>query len=212
MRKGFEEEKAFWAEFVQKERFRANWASDTINPELHPDVVDLLAAEVGIRGACKVADIGSGAESILRGVEGLEITKADPLGWYYAELGCSGVVTANGENLPHDVFKTGYFDVAHIRNAIDHSESPIQVFAELLRTTRPGGLVIVQGFENEALFENHAGLHQFDVSVTSSFGAELKCMGRESFTYRCPAIIAKTYTLVTGRRWFVFALRKPDNE
>jgi len=207
MRNGFEHEKSFWQDFVKTERFLTTWQSDTLNPELSSLVVDLLLAEHGIKGhPLKIADVGSGAASILRGSVPASIHCVDPLGWYYAEIGCPGVITGNGEDLPRDVFKTGAFDVAHIRNAIDHSESPMCVLAELIRITKPGGLVIVQGFENEATWENYKGLHQFDVSV---LGDSLRCKGKESFTYACPALIAKNYALSTGRTWFVYAFRKP---
>lgn len=208
MRKGFEHEQEFWKEFVKTDRFRDNWQSDTRNPELSQYVVDLLQAEAGLkRGQLKIADIGSGAASILRGAVPAAIQCADPLGWYYSEIGCPGVLTASGEDLPRDVFKTGSFDVAHISNAIDHSENPMCVLAELIRITRPGGIVIVQGFVNEAEWENYAGLHQYNVAVNFS---QLVCRGQLSFTYEQKegVLLARVDKLITGRNWFIYAFRK----
>jgi SAM-dependent methyltransferase len=213
MRKGFEHEMEFWKDFVKTDRFRDNWQSDTRNPELSQHVVNILQAETGIAGhQLKIADIGSGAASILRGAVPASIQCADPLGWYYSEIGCPGVLSASGEDLPRDVFKTGSYDVAHISNAIDHSENPMCVLAELIRITRPGGLVIVQGFENEAYFENYAGLHQYNFGVDKE---RLICNGGDiSFTYtqKAGVLISRVDTLVTGRRWFIFAFRKPTSE
>ena len=169
----------------------------------------MLLAEHGIKGhSLKIADIGSGAASILRGSVPAFIHCADPLGWYYAEIGCPGVITGNGEDLPRDVFKTGTFDVAHISNAIDHSENPMCVLGELIRITKPGGIVIVQGFENEAYFENYAGLHQYNFGIEKE---RLICKGGTvslTYTQDKGILISRVDVLVTGRRWFVYAFRK----
>jgi SAM-dependent methyltransferase len=130
------------------------------------------------------------------------------LGWFYAEIGCPGVITGNGEDLPRDVFKTGTFDVAHISNAIDHSENPMCVLGELIRITKPGGIVIVQGFENEAYFENYAGLHQYNFGIEKE---RLICKGGTvslTYTQDKGILISRVDVLVTGRRWFVYAFRK----
>ena len=82
------------------------------------------------------------------------------------------------------------------------------VLAELIRITRPGGLVIVQGFENEAYYENYAGLHQYNVTIDKE---RLICNGGDvSFTYtqKVGVLISRVDTLVTGKRWFVYAFRK----
>ncbi len=206
MRDGFKHEQDFWKGFVQTDRFKINWQGDGINPELHPDVVAIFKNEVLPFDPLKVADIGSGACSILHGLPLLDIQCVDPLGWYYAEIGCPGVISAGGEQLP---FESDMFDVAHCSNAIDHSVNPMRVLAEMIRITKPFGLVIVQGFENEATHENRAGLHQYDMAV---LGGTLLCTGKTSFSYSPESVLyCETKTLVTGRKWFIFVFRKTDN-
>ncbi|MEJ0018278.1 MAG: hypothetical protein WDN25_17295 [Acetobacteraceae bacterium] len=73
-------------------------------------------------------------------------------------------VAVAGEDLAGH-FGTQVFDVAHIRNAIDHAVHPMAVVEQMLAITRPGGFLIIHGFENEAIAEHWHGFHQWNMRV-----------------------------------------------
>lgn len=201
---GFGHELAFWAEFVQTDRFQNNWLNAPTNPELDELTRRTILAEAG--GRPSVLDVGSGPVSILRGAVA-NVTAIDPLGIQYREiLAESNVLTGSAEELPF----SNHFDVVHIRNAFDHTQNPLRALLSLVDACKPGGLVFIQGFVDEAEFEQYAGLHQWNVSVV---GNTLVVSGGEyRFRYQ-PAdsamVLSKVVKLPTEKEWFYFAFRKP---
>jgi ubiquinone/menaquinone biosynthesis C-methylase UbiE len=55
------------------------------------------------------------------------------------------------------------FDVVHIRNALDHSTNPMTVIEQMIAVAKPGGYIIMHGFENEAVMEHWRGYHQWNI-------------------------------------------------
>lgn len=202
IKEGFEHEKEFWAEFVQTERFQNNWVKAETNPELDATTRRVILAEAN--GTPLVLDIGSGPVSILRGLIP-DLVAVDPLGDYYREIypQCA-VITAYAEDLPF----TGNFDVVHIRNAFDHTQNPRKALESMAGACKPGGLIFIQGFVNEADFEQFAGLHQWNVSVN---GNTLIVKGNGKGLQFSPdeVVLSETIELPTEKEWFYFAYRKP---
>merc|ERR1712023_378618 len=62
----------------------------------------------------------------------------------------------------HTCFPPSYFDVVHVRNALDHAFDPLLGIERMLRVVRPGGWVLLRHARNEGVpgkFRN--GLHQW---------------------------------------------------
>lgn len=162
------EELKFWKGFVQTERFLEGWVPDQLTPELQPEIQDMIEQYLP---TASVLDVGSGAVSILRGfVDSLYLTACDPLAplyqlvFDYRRYGLTPPQPLAGEDLP---FKEK-FDIAHISNALDHSQNPKEVIHRMMRAVKPGGMVIVCGFVKEGTSASGRGMHRNDVFLSGS--------------------------------------------
>merc|ERR1712224_869830 len=86
----------------------------------------------------------------------LEITSIDSSARAYASaLARHGWGPKNGIPQQCDVealwqcFPSNFFELVHIRNALDHTAQPLLGLREMLRVTRPGGRVILWHWQNE---------------------------------------------------------------
>lgn len=68
----------------------------------------------------------------------------------------------DGENIP-ELFAPESFDLVHIRNALDHCYDAVSVMRNMLSVLKHGGVLIVCGHTDEAVFEEYVGLHQWNV-------------------------------------------------
>jgi SAM-dependent methyltransferase len=118
----------------------------------------------------KVLDVGSGPISVIRGVQHLpnvaEFVSLDPLAHVYNAL-----IRDSFSHLPHvsfglsefvSAFVEGSFDVIYCQNALDHSFDPVRSLVDLLRVLAPGGVLVLQHYQDEGLFENYSGLHHWN--------------------------------------------------
>lgn len=162
---GIKHEVSFWKRFIESERFKYGWLPEIRTPELQDEAYEFLKPFKNK----PVLDVGSGVSSILHGtIDQNNLVSCDPLANHYAEIFNYKENRINkplaytgeevGEYLPE------MFDVVHMSNAIDHSINPIQVFQSLITCAKIGGYVMIQGFENEAEFENYSGFHQWNIS------------------------------------------------
>lgn len=199
---GIAHEVNFWRTFVDTERFRQNWASNRINPELEQEAINLIGAE-GVH--CSVLDVGSGPVSILHGLVLGKLTAADPLSAFYAGMfdyarhGIRPPYAVRCEDLT-GYFEQGTFDRVHMRNAFDHVQDPLSAFDALAAMVAPGGRLIIHGFENEADAENWQGLHQWNCRIEPG---ELIVEGREKIYARLEGNTSRR-ELPNGKTWFTF--------
>ncbi|MEO8746193.1 MAG: methyltransferase domain-containing protein [Rhodanobacter sp.] len=68
----------------------------------------------------------------------------------------------DGENIDK-LFAPDSFDLVHIRNALDHCYDAVTVVRNMLNVLKPGGVLIICGCTDEAVFENYVGLHQWNI-------------------------------------------------
>lgn len=204
---GIAHELRFWKGFVQTRRFLDGWLSPSPTPELNPVVRDLLLSQPSAR----VLDAGSGAVSILHGtVPSTHLVATDPLGSLYAivfDYEIRGLTPPLAIPAAELAFE-GEFDIAHISNALDHCDDPVAALERLKAAARPGGLVIVQGFESEGTHERSAGMHQWDLRLNSE-RLLLSPAGSEQMVDLGVAESAVRMDLPTRRQWFVWMWRKP---
>lgn len=219
--KGAEDELVFWRKFIFSDQFKT-WLENKPTPELLPEVVNLIQQERGL-----VLDVGSGVVSILHGtVPNKNLTATDLLAKEYAGIfdhaaaGAVKPIAIAAEELRYE----NEFSVVHMRNALDHSQNPGRVFSNLVRAARPGGLVIIGGFENEGSFLRKLGMHQWDISLNVdwdrltlvSAGTAVDKNNPEDFlddhSLRKDAVYASIIPLPSGRRWVTWAGRKNERK
>lgn len=61
-----------------------------------------------------------------------------------------------------NVFPQEYFDLVHVKNALDHSYDPMAGLHAMLRVCKRGSMVFLAHVENEAERENYQGMHQWN--------------------------------------------------
>jgi SAM-dependent methyltransferase len=59
-------------------------------------------------------------------------------------------------------FRHDTFDLAYARNTLDHSYDPLRAIREMVHVVKPGGIVLLEHFPNEAETERYSGLHQWN--------------------------------------------------
>ena len=137
-----------------------DWVRDLIDiPEGSP--VHLL--DVGAGPATQLGRVWPGRE--------VSITAIDPLANEYnnlfAEHGIAPPVRTqqcHGEHIL-EMFRPNSFDFACSFNALDHSYDPLAVIQQMVEVVKPGCLVFLQHFVNEAEQEEYQGLHQWNFTA-----------------------------------------------
>lgn len=206
-RAGIAHEVGFWKGFVQTPRFLEGWLSATPTPELQPIVRDFLLAHHD----AQVLDVGSGVVSLLTGtVPASQLVAADPLSELYALI---FDYAAHNQPIPHPIAAEDLpygeaFDIVHMSNALDHSQDPAKALARLQAAVRPGGWVIVQGFEMEGTHMGGAGMHQWDL-ILEGKTLMLSSPARGYVGDLGKADEAHSVILPDGRHWFIWMQRKP---
>lgn len=208
---GVEQEIAFWKEFVKTQRFIDGWAAKIKTPELNQEVADFIKDHIPMHG--NILDCGSGVVSILNGLMpgNYRLVATDLLGeeytgvFDYCKYGLTHPLPIAAENLEFDNF----FDIVHMSNALDHCQDPRKAFEQLYAAVKPGGYVILQGFENEANHEKWFGMHQWNIHLNSN----VLCIdGKDGhyFGINNP-VFAKTIHLPNNKSWFIFIVKKSSD-
>lgn len=194
-------ELAFWKGFVKTRRFLEGWVGVGKTPELQQFVADFILSQVHR----KVLDVGSGAVSILNGlIRQSDLTAIDPLGDLYRfifdyELYKMNVPVALAAE---ELLSEGEYDIVHMSNAIDHVQDPHKVYQRLLRAVKPGGYLIIQGFEHEGQHEGYRGFHQWDFFVVDE-----RLFVNASVLGESPYLVKKIKT-EQNRDWYIWIVRK----
>jgi len=217
-------EEKFWDAFVKTDRFIDNWCVATPNPELNCEI-DLFLCHLATTRTenLTVIDIGSGPVSILSRSTAktkIDLKAVDPLAEFYSkilpeEIDVYDVSTPDkceAEELCM-TFGEQSFDVVHIRNALDHTRNPVKSLQEMYSIAKVGGYIIVHGFENEAIWEDWKGMHQWnlsldgtDLNIESKSGEIVN--SRTLFKTSSRNIYARKTQLVGGKEWLCFILQK----
>jgi len=201
--KGIYHELAFWQQFVKTDRFLSGWVKKIQTPELHQEVADFIKSVPHET----VLDVGSGVVSILNGL--VNVRAVDPLGDLYRLIfdydrhKVHPPMAFPAEELP---FKDDY-DIVHISNALDHTQNPERAFHKLMRAVKPKGYLIVQGFENEATYENWQGFHQHNIYCDEN---SIKIGYRENIYTTIdenPDLLIKKS--IGDKTWFIYIVQKP---
>ncbi len=207
--KGIGYELKFWKWFVNSPHFIHEWLSDKPNIELTAEQSEVAAKILSLGTGAKILDVGSGVVSVLRGlVPEKNVCKVDPLGelyeciFNYAEHNITPPLPIPAEELHY----TEQFDCVHMRNALDHAQDPVKALDNLWNAVKPGGWLIVHGFENEGTYEKWSGFHQYNITVKGN------AIMVENKKKDCICLMQGSAGLVkklsTGKMWFIWMKQK----
>jgi len=173
---GIKPEIQFWRGVIFGSQKRAKWHQNLLersNPE-RPFEKTLAQFFTRPLREARVLDVGAGPVSILGWVHDgikIDITAVDPLADDYNALLDEAridppvrTVACEGEKLT-DIFPRGSFDIVHMRNALDHSYDPVRVISQAMAVARPGGCFVIRTHVNEAVHEEYAGFHQWNICL-----------------------------------------------
>ncbi len=74
-------------------------------------------------------------------------------------------------------YAPGSVDLIHVRNALDHCADPMRGIIEALACLRPGGVLYLNHFRDEARREGYRGFHQWNITLR---GGALTLWNRET--------------------------------
>ena len=224
---GVRDEESFWESFVQTERFFTNWCKSSPNPELNIEI-DLLISIVAnnSKNNIRILDIGSGPVSILSrctNSQKIFLQSVDPLADFYKSILPSNINEFD-VNIPESVpaedlsekFDDDFFDIVHIRNALDHTVDPLRCLNEMYKITKESGYMVIHGFENEAVWENWIGMHQWNLyldneSLIVSNKDGIVGNTLEIFQNKVCVLLSSSTKLPNGKTWITYILEKLPN-
>ncbi len=171
-RLGLADEEEFWEGVISAGGKNPEVFQFKLDPEsqLQPRIAAVLPDCDPVR----ILDVGAGPLTVLgkhTPNRTLEITATDALADRFDEmLDKKGLVppvrTIKAETETLDaMFAESSFDVTHAANTLDHHRDPIKAIDQMVRVTRPGGVVILSHLENEAEKAHYNGLHQWNFSL-----------------------------------------------
>jgi ubiquinone/menaquinone biosynthesis C-methylase UbiE len=135
--------------------------------------LDEVLGIVGAGSDTNILDVGCGISTVLHYLSG-ERTGIDPLAEHYKRIYSYppdvSVVASSGERLP---FPDGSFNLVFCSNCIDHTTSPPQVIAEILRVLAPQGhlLLTCEVFSKNLGARNDAHPHSMTTETLESLVA-----------------------------------------
>lgn len=206
MIEGTDYELNFWKGFVKTPRFLEGWCSNEKTPELREPAYSFIINQL----PAKVLDCGSGVCSILTGtVPNESLTACDLLADEYAKFfnydkwDVVKPFPLSCEQLLYE----DEFDIVHISNALDHTQNIILSYKKLWEATKPGGYLIIQGFENEGLHENWSGLHQHNIAIEED-KLVLSTQHKMLLVLGNAEILDKTYIPELDKDWITYIIKK----
>lgn len=201
---GIAHELKFWRDFVKTERFLRGWVANKPTPELNTTVYEYLMNNV--KHGSWILDVGSGVVSLLNGMP-YQVLTVDPLGELYELIfDYKKYKIQPPEAIPaEELTMAPSFDVVHMSNALDHTQNPHKALTSLFSVCRPGGVVIIQGFEDEATFENFEGFHQWNIVLD---GETIVANGTPISSDFQNIVLAQKQQIHNGKTWFVWIAKK----
>ncbi|HEY3716634.1 MAG TPA: methyltransferase domain-containing protein [Jatrophihabitantaceae bacterium] len=166
-----DEETAFWRSWFATKG--SEWPDDyrfRLDPEsqIQEQITKYLD---GIGHSVRILDVGAGPLTFVGkrwSGHDLNLTAVDALADKYDALLAEFEITppvrtrnCDSEKLTQ-VFDENSFEVAYALNTLDHSYEPIRAIRQMLAVVRPGGIVLLQHYPNEAENEAYSGLHQWN--------------------------------------------------
>lgn len=165
---GFSEEVIFWKELIRQ------WQDSTVRLNLRQPIPAGLHPYFLGKRHVKILSVGCGPCSDIgyQSPDGFEVELhlTDALAkeyereiWAHKEFKPPVEPRRiDGEELSH-FYDENSFDLVYSVNALDHSYNPASVINEMVKIVKPGCYVVIEVWENEAVFARGTGLHQWCV-------------------------------------------------
>lgn len=212
-----------WIDAIVRDN-KINWLQNQVNNRpLDP----LIEADLSDRsGLVNILDVGAGPLSVAGSVPGglnLEIARdcSDPLGEIYASLleengiSCPKYICEPAERLLGEVGPESY-DYIFCRNALDHAYDCPSAIRDLVTILKPGGVMRLRHYENEAIYANYSGFHRWNFMEVSGEGiifSQNSCYNIRTLAYPCAALAYESMKSLkddgTHRRMAEFVMVKP---
>jgi SAM-dependent methyltransferase len=174
-RRALDDELEFWDDWFSTKG--GPWPEDYVRRlDAHGELQENLKAYLppAEGKAVSILDVGSGPITRLGYVWGdrkIKLTAVDALANRYNALLREHhinppltTVAGSAETLRRR-FPKDSFDLVYCRNALDHCHSPLRAIRQMLAVTKPGGLVVLEHYENEAEESGYEGLHQWNFDI-----------------------------------------------
>lgn len=170
---GIPYEVAFWRSYYGNRRRRRDLFSWSLyDKECDLDGFDAAAYVASLGHEPVIMDLGcalSYAFGNRFGGRPMPVLYVDPLAPFYNRIlrryriDRPRITYGAVENLSAS-FAPDSVDLIHVRNALDHCANPMQGILQCLACLRPGGVLYLNHFRNEACREAYRGFHQFNLN------------------------------------------------
>ena len=219
---GLAQEESFWEEWLASKG--GQWSDGfqrllDPNRELEPQFTRLLDAPEG--AVVRILDVGAGPlTSLAVQWPGRRVVTVavDPLARQYSQAinryGIQPLVRTDfgeAERL-EELFADGEFDLVFSANCLDRSYDPLTAIRQMVRAVRPGGCVMLEHIDNDAVARSYQGLHQwnFDTNPAGQFviwrpGASV--VVEDALGAGCE-VSTTAHPLEGGRKWLSTTVRR----
>lgn len=206
-------EMAYWE--IQLRRYPSDWHQ--------PMFKDVYFALETLRQTFNehpmILEMGPGPRSRL--TEGYEkklfnLVSVDPLAEEYKRYfnGKPFLVSGRGENLDR-LFPKETFHMTYASNALDHTQDPPKCFTNLYELTKPHGLIMIQGNENEGTRMGWVSLHQHDLYLDDLGMLQMKDKNGEQTPLTDGFNLQPIHLrldILAGNPWFSITYRRLKDE
>ena len=134
-------------------------------------LADYLLPYIGGKKEVKIADIGSGAWSIIGSYLDeidLKIYNSDNQDFtdFWKKQNIIPFMIPEYQDMERLTYPDNFFDVVHCVNALDHTKDALAAVKEMIRVCKPGGYVYIKCWLSQ-LDTGH--LHKWNVTKTGAF-------------------------------------------
>lgn len=172
---GIPYEVAFWKSYYGNRRRRADlfrWSGYGKQCTLDNFDIDSFISRQPTDSEPVIVDAGAALSYVLGTVIGgreMKIDYVDPLAPFYNDIldrykiDRPRIRFGMIESLSAS-YRPDSVTFVHVRNALDHCRNPLEGIIQALVVLKPGGVLYLNHFRNEAERENYRGFHQFNIS------------------------------------------------
>ncbi len=204
-------EMAYWDDELTNNR-PEGW----IEP-MHDDIIPALSLlKETFKEKIRVLELGPGPRSRLTELYRKKLfglVGVDPLADDFKKYlgGEDFLVHGHGETVD-ELFLPHRFHMCYASNVLDHSKDPVRCFRNMVKLTKNGGLIMVQGNVNEGERTKWVGLHKYNMWVE---GDRLMCSTKQGdvveLTEEMPLEkVDGRETLLDGNPWFSITYRRVE--
>lgn len=221
---GKQNELNFWRDFLATKggKWQHNyWQRQDANLALQGYITQYLKKTTEIGATAKILDAGAGPLTFVgktSPIYHLDLTAVDALANEYDQILSEFDITPIVRTQYCDVeqltsrFALNYFNLVHIRNALDHSYDPLLGILQMLDVVKPGGYVLINTKVNEGEDENYLGFHNWNFCCDRG---QFIIWNFNQLSVSVDDVIrdigqVEDFNISADRKWMIVAIRKHD--